>query len=157
LSRTILTEAHEGVPNAQAVLNPTRQVGVSLQSTLCAGVASGARHSFAKFKDATEQASPFRHFSVWWRLPTIADAVPFAIDKTESWPIGTAACDVCEWRTPGPNGFAGSMGAIAPNRRAPWVFVSGRGSMPRAHGYCPRRDRAVYQHSPERWREIGES
>src|SRR5258707_1257039 len=73
-----LPEAHEGVPNALAVLNPN-QAGCEYPcKALCgAGVAfKVAQALFAKFKDATEQAKLIPSFLKMVAIATIADAVP---------------------------------------------------------------------------------
>ncbi|HEX7286225.1 MAG TPA: single-stranded-DNA-specific exonuclease RecJ [Candidatus Angelobacter sp.] len=73
-----LPEAHEGVPNALAVLNPN-QAGCDYPcKALCgAGVAfKVAQALFARFKDPAEQARLVPSFLKMVALATIADAVP---------------------------------------------------------------------------------
>lgn len=73
-----LPEAHEGVPNALAVLNPN-QTGCEYPCKhLCgAGVAFKiAQALFARFKDSTEQARLVPSFLKMVAIATIADAVP---------------------------------------------------------------------------------
>ncbi|HEV7552251.1 MAG TPA: single-stranded-DNA-specific exonuclease RecJ [Candidatus Angelobacter sp.] len=73
-----LPEAHEGVPNAWAVLNPN-QLGCDYPcKELCgAGVAFKiAQALFAKFKDALDQAKFIPSFLKMVAIATIADAVP---------------------------------------------------------------------------------
>jgi single-stranded-DNA-specific exonuclease len=73
-----LPEAHEGVPNAWAVLNPN-QLGCDYPcKELCgAGVAFKIAHAlFAKFKDQTDQARLVPSFLKMVAIATIADAVP---------------------------------------------------------------------------------
>ena len=73
-----LPEAHEGVPNAWAVLNPNQQGCDYPCKELCgAGVAFKiAQALFAKFKDATDQARLIPSFLKMVAIATIADAVP---------------------------------------------------------------------------------
>jgi single-stranded-DNA-specific exonuclease len=73
-----LPEAHEGVPNALAVLNPNQQGCEYPCKALCgAGVAFKlAQALFAKFKDETEQAKLVPSFLKMVAIATIADAVP---------------------------------------------------------------------------------
>lgn len=73
-----LPEAHEGVPNALAVLNPNQQGCNYPCKELCgAGVAFKiAQALFAKFKDAAEQARLIPSFLKMVAIATIADAVP---------------------------------------------------------------------------------
>ena len=73
-----LPEAHEGVPNALAVLNPNQRGCDYPCKELCgAGVAFKiAQALFAKFKDATEQARLIPSFLKMVAIATIADAVP---------------------------------------------------------------------------------
>jgi single-stranded-DNA-specific exonuclease len=73
-----LPEAHEGVPNALAVLNPNQQGCDYPCKELCgAGVAlKVAQALFAKFKDAAEQAKLIPSFLKMVAIATIADAVP---------------------------------------------------------------------------------
>jgi single-stranded-DNA-specific exonuclease len=73
-----LPEAHEGVPNALAVLNPNQHGCDYPCKALCgAGVAFKiAQALFAKFKDATEQARLVPSFLKMVAMATIADAVP---------------------------------------------------------------------------------
>ncbi|HEY7405078.1 MAG TPA: single-stranded-DNA-specific exonuclease RecJ [Candidatus Angelobacter sp.] len=73
-----LPEAHEGVPNALAVLNPNQQGCDYPCKELCgAGVAFKiAQALFAKFKDATDQARLIPSFLKMVAIATIADAVP---------------------------------------------------------------------------------
>jgi single-stranded-DNA-specific exonuclease len=73
-----LPEAHEGVPNALAVLNPN-QAGCDYPcKALCgAGVAfKVAQALFARFKDQAEQARLVPSFLKMVAIATIADAVP---------------------------------------------------------------------------------
>jgi single-stranded-DNA-specific exonuclease len=73
-----LPEAHEGVPNALAVLNPN-QAGCDYPcKALCgAGVAfKVAQALFARFKDPAEQARLVPSFLKMVAIATIADAVP---------------------------------------------------------------------------------
>ncbi|HEY1528635.1 MAG TPA: single-stranded-DNA-specific exonuclease RecJ [Candidatus Angelobacter sp.] len=73
-----LPEAHEGVPNAWAVLNPN-QLGCDYPcKELCgAGVAFKiAQALFAKFKDQVDQARLIPSFLKMVAIATIADAVP---------------------------------------------------------------------------------
>jgi single-stranded-DNA-specific exonuclease len=73
-----LPEAHEGVPNAWAVLNPNQQGCDYPCKELCgAGVVFKiAQALFAKFKDATDQARLIPSFLKMVAIATIADAVP---------------------------------------------------------------------------------
>src|SRR5689334_22272305 len=73
-----LPEAHEGVPQALAVLNPNQQGCSYPCKALCgAGVAfKMAQALFAKFKDATDQARLIPSFLKMVAIATIADAVP---------------------------------------------------------------------------------
>ena len=73
-----LPEAHEGVPNALAVLNPNQQGCDYPCKELCgAGVAFKiAQALFAKFKDAADQAKLIPSFLKMVAIATIADAVP---------------------------------------------------------------------------------
>ncbi len=73
-----LPEAHEGVPNALAVLNPNQPGCEYPCKALCgAGVAfKVAQALFAKFKDAAEQAKLIPSFLKMVAIATIADAVP---------------------------------------------------------------------------------
>jgi single-stranded-DNA-specific exonuclease len=73
-----LPEAHEGVPNAYAVLNPNQQGCDYPCKGLCgAGVAFKlAQALFAKFKDAADQEKLTRSFLKIAAIATIADAVP---------------------------------------------------------------------------------
>src|SRR5258707_14020250 len=73
-----LPEAHEGVPNALAVLNPN-QPGCEYpcKALFGPGVAfKVAQALFAKFKDAAEQAKLIPSFLKMVAIATIADAVP---------------------------------------------------------------------------------
>ncbi|HLJ29068.1 MAG TPA: single-stranded-DNA-specific exonuclease RecJ [Candidatus Angelobacter sp.] len=73
-----LPEAHEGVPNALAVLNPNQQGCDYPCKELCgAGVAfKVAQALFARFKDPAEQARLVPSFLKMVAIATIADAVP---------------------------------------------------------------------------------
>jgi single-stranded-DNA-specific exonuclease len=73
-----LPEAHEGVPNALAVLNPNQQGCDYPCKELCgAGVAFKIAHAlFAKFKDPADQARLIPSFLKMVAIATIADAVP---------------------------------------------------------------------------------
>jgi single-stranded-DNA-specific exonuclease len=73
-----LPEAHEGVPNAWAVLNPNQQGCDYPCKELCgAGVAFKiAQALFAKFKDMVDQAKLIPSFLKMVAIATIADAVP---------------------------------------------------------------------------------
>jgi single-stranded-DNA-specific exonuclease len=73
-----LPEAHEGVPNAWAVLNPNQQGCDYPCKELCgAGVAFKiAQALFAKFKDQVDQARLVPSFLKMVAIATIADAVP---------------------------------------------------------------------------------
>ncbi|HKD83074.1 MAG TPA: single-stranded-DNA-specific exonuclease RecJ [Candidatus Angelobacter sp.] len=73
-----LPEAHEGVPDALAVLNPNQQGCDYPCKELCgAGVAFKiAQALFAKFKDAADQARLVPSFLKMVAIATIADAVP---------------------------------------------------------------------------------
>lgn len=73
-----LPEAHEGVPNALAVLNPNQQGCDYPCKELCgAGVAFKlAQALFAKFKEPAEQARLVPSFLKMVAIATIADAVP---------------------------------------------------------------------------------
>jgi single-stranded-DNA-specific exonuclease len=73
-----LPEAHEGVPNAWAVLNPNQQGCDYPCKELCgAGVAFKiAQALFAKFKDRADQARLVPSFLKMVAIATIADAVP---------------------------------------------------------------------------------
>ncbi|MGH9634523.1 MAG: single-stranded-DNA-specific exonuclease RecJ [Candidatus Angelobacter sp.] len=73
-----LPEAHEGVPNAWAVLNPNQQGCDYPCKELCgAGVAFKiAQALFAKFKDAVDQTKLIPSFLKMVAIATIADAVP---------------------------------------------------------------------------------
>ena len=73
-----LPEAHEGVPNAWAVLNPNQQGCDYPCKELCgAGVAFKiAQALFARFKDAVDQTRLIPSFLKMVAIATIADAVP---------------------------------------------------------------------------------
>jgi single-stranded-DNA-specific exonuclease len=73
-----LPEAHEGVPNAYAVLNPNQHGCDYPCKALCgAGVAfKVAQALFANFKDAADQEKLTRSFLKIAAIGTIADAVP---------------------------------------------------------------------------------
>jgi single-stranded-DNA-specific exonuclease len=73
-----LPEAHEGVPNAWAVLNPNQQGCDYPCKELCgAGVAfKVAQALFAKFKDQADQTRLIPSFLKMVAIATIADAVP---------------------------------------------------------------------------------
>jgi single-stranded-DNA-specific exonuclease len=73
-----LPEAHEGVPNALAVLNPNQPGCDYPCKALCgAGVAFKVTQSlFAKYKDQSEQAKLIPSFLKMVAIATIADAVP---------------------------------------------------------------------------------
>src|SRR6266481_7676998 len=73
-----LPEAHEGVPNALAVLNPNQQGCDYPCKALCgAGVAFKVVQAlFAKFKDPSDQARLIPSFLKMVAIATIADAVP---------------------------------------------------------------------------------
>src|SRR4029077_1510491 len=73
-----LPEAHEGVPNALAVLNPNQQGCDYPCKELCgAGVAFKiAQALFAKFKDQADQTRLIPSFLKMVAIATIADAVP---------------------------------------------------------------------------------
>lgn len=73
-----LPEAHEGVPNAWAVLNPNQQGCNYPCKELCgAGVAFKiAQALFTKFKDQADQARLVPSFLKMVAIATIADAVP---------------------------------------------------------------------------------
>jgi len=73
-----LPEAHEGVPNAWAVLNPNQQGCDYPCKELCgAGVAFKiAQALFAKFKDHADQARLVPSFLKMVAIATIADVVP---------------------------------------------------------------------------------
>jgi single-stranded-DNA-specific exonuclease len=73
-----LPEAHEGVPNAWAVLNPNQQGCDYPCKELCgAGVAFKiAQALFAKFKDQVDQTRLIPSFLKMVAIATIADAVP---------------------------------------------------------------------------------
>lgn len=73
-----LPEAHEGVPNALAVLNPNQQGCDYPCKELCgAGVAFKlAQALFARFKESAEQARLIPSFLKMVAIATIADAVP---------------------------------------------------------------------------------
>jgi single-stranded-DNA-specific exonuclease len=73
-----LPEAHEGVPNAWAVLNPNQQGCDYPCKELCgAGVAFKiAQALFAKFKDRVDQTKLVPSFLKMVAIATIADAVP---------------------------------------------------------------------------------
>ncbi len=73
-----LPEAHEGVPDALAVLNPNQQGCDYPCKELCgAGVAFKiAQALFAKFKDPADQARLVPSFLKMVAIATIADAVP---------------------------------------------------------------------------------
>jgi single-stranded-DNA-specific exonuclease len=73
-----LPEAHEGVPNALAVLNPNQQGCDYPCKELCgAGVAFKiAQALFARFKDQPDQARLIPSFLKMVAIATIADAVP---------------------------------------------------------------------------------
>jgi len=73
-----LPEAHEGVPNALAVVNPNQQGCTYPCKALCgAGVAFKiAQALFAKFKDEPEQGRLIPSFLKMVAMATIADAVP---------------------------------------------------------------------------------
>jgi single-stranded-DNA-specific exonuclease len=73
-----LPEAHEGVPNALAVLNPNQSGCDYPCKALCgAGVAfKVAQAQFTKYKDHAEQAKLIPSFLKMVAIATIADAVP---------------------------------------------------------------------------------
>lgn len=73
-----LPEAHEGVPNALAVLNPNQQGCEYPCKALCgAGVAFKiAQALFARFRDEAEQGKLIPSFLKMVAMATIADAVP---------------------------------------------------------------------------------
>jgi single-stranded-DNA-specific exonuclease len=73
-----LPEAHEGVPNALAVLNPNQSGCDYPCKALCgAGVAfKVAQALFAKYKDQAEQAKLIPSFLKMVAIATVADAVP---------------------------------------------------------------------------------
>src|SRR5947207_4129372 len=73
-----LPEAHEGVPNAWAVLNPNQRGCDYPCKELCgAGVAFKiAQALFSKFKDPADQARLVPSFLKMVAIATIADAVP---------------------------------------------------------------------------------
>jgi single-stranded-DNA-specific exonuclease len=73
-----LPEAHEGVPNAWAVLNPNQQGCDYPCKELCgAGVAFKITQAlFAKFKDRVDQTKLIPSFLKMVAIATIADAVP---------------------------------------------------------------------------------
>jgi single-stranded-DNA-specific exonuclease len=73
-----LPEAHEGVPNAWAVLNPNQQGCDYPCKELCGGGVAFkiAQALFAKFKDAADQAKLIPSFLKMVAIATIADAVP---------------------------------------------------------------------------------
>jgi len=73
-----LPEAHEGVPNALAVLNPNQPgCGYPCKELCGAGVAFKiAQALFARFKDAPDQARLIPSFLKMVAIATIADAVP---------------------------------------------------------------------------------
>jgi single-stranded-DNA-specific exonuclease len=73
-----LPEAHEGVPNALAVLNPNQQGCDYPCKELCgAGVAFKITQALlARFKDAADQARLIPSFLKMVAIATIADAVP---------------------------------------------------------------------------------
>ncbi len=73
-----LPEAHEGVPDALAVLNPNQQGCDYPCKELCgAGVAFKITQAlFARFKDAADQARLIPSFLKMVAIATIADAVP---------------------------------------------------------------------------------
>jgi len=73
-----LPEAHEGVPDAWAVLNPNQQGCDYPCKELCgAGVAFKIAHAlFAKFKDQADQDRLVPSFLKMVAIATIADAVP---------------------------------------------------------------------------------
>jgi single-stranded-DNA-specific exonuclease len=73
-----LPEAHQGVPNALAVLNPNQPSCEYPSKALCgAGVAFKlAQALFAKFKDHAEAAKLVQSFLKMVAIATIADAVP---------------------------------------------------------------------------------
>jgi single-stranded-DNA-specific exonuclease len=73
-----LPEAHEGVPNAWAVLNPNQRGCDYPCKELCgAGVAFKiAQALFSKFKDPADQARLIPSFLKMVAIATIADAVP---------------------------------------------------------------------------------
>jgi single-stranded-DNA-specific exonuclease len=73
-----LPEAHEGVPNAWAVLNPNQQgCGYPCKELCGAGVAFKiAQALFARFKDQADQTRLVPSFLKMVAIATIADAVP---------------------------------------------------------------------------------
>src|ERR1041385_2336193 len=73
-----MPEAHEGVPNALAVLNPNQQGCEYPCKALCgAGVAFKiAQALFTRFKDEAEQTKLIPSFLKMVAMATIADAVP---------------------------------------------------------------------------------
>jgi single-stranded-DNA-specific exonuclease len=75
-----LPEAHQGVPNALAVLNPNQHGCEYPCKALCgAGVAfKVAQALLARFKDESDQARLIPSFLKMVALATIADAVPLA-------------------------------------------------------------------------------
>ena len=73
-----LPEAHEGVPNAWAVLNPNQQGCDYPCKDLCGAAVAFkiAQALFAKFKDQVDQAKLIPSFLKMVAIATIADAVP---------------------------------------------------------------------------------
>lgn len=72
-----LPEAHEGVPNALAVLNPNQPDCVYPCKALCGAAVAFkvAQALFAKYKDAADEAKLTRSFLKMVAIATIADAV----------------------------------------------------------------------------------
>jgi single-stranded-DNA-specific exonuclease len=155
-----LPEAHEGVPNALAVLNPNQPGCEYPCKALCgAGVAfKVAQALFAKFKDAAEQAKLVPSFLKMVAIATIADAVPLVDENRIMAKLGLeglrrpvngglkALMDVAGLQSGDRALTAGDVGF----RLGPRINAAGRMDV--------ARDviELFTSKSPDRWREIAE-